>query len=388
MADKKISQLTEATTLTANDTLVLVNSLQTKKATIETLLAFIDEQVQFANLDVNGKVPISQIPASLIGASTYQSAWNASTDSPAIPTAATANKGWYYVVSTAGTTSVSGITDWKVGDWIISNGSAWEKVDNTDALTSWNGRVGAVVPVSGDYNTDLVTEATNKYYTAARVLAEALTGLSTQNAAIASTDSVVVGFGKAQGQINVKENSANKGVAGGYASLGSDNKHLKAEMQVGSVANVIDFTGYSAPAGTAENILFSRQIAAGVLAAGNQFSFNSWYGATSNANNKTLRIYFNTSNSLSGATLIGTLVVTTNSASTTFGRTCGLISDTSIKNGVAGTVSSAGGAGTTVFDPGITVPSVSAGFWVIVSGQKAVSGDVLKLERVLITTAY
>jgi hypothetical protein len=39
-----------------------------------------------------------------------------------------------------------------VGDWIISNGTAWEKVDLTDAVSSVFGRTGAVVGVSTDYS--------------------------------------------------------------------------------------------------------------------------------------------------------------------------------------------------------------------------------------------
>ncbi len=35
--------------------------------------------------------------------------------------------------------------DAQVGDWIISNGITWEKVDNTDAVSSVNGQTGAVV---------------------------------------------------------------------------------------------------------------------------------------------------------------------------------------------------------------------------------------------------
>ncbi|MEO5644455.1 MAG: hypothetical protein ABIQ40_02025 [Bacteroidia bacterium] len=387
MADKKISELTEATTLTVNDTLVLINSLQTKKATIETLLTFIDEQALFANLDVNGKVPVSQIPASLIGASTYQAAWNATSNSPTIPTAATGNKGWYYVVSTAGTTAVDGISDWKVGDWIISNGTAWEKVDNTDALTSWNSRIGAVTPQAGDYTTDQVTEATNQYYTAARVLAEVLTGFAAQNSPIVAADAILAALGKAQGQINARESLSNKGIASGYASLDSSVQHLRAETRAEAKYNVVNTTAATAPTGTAENIIFSHQIGANVFAAGDLLTIGSWVGATSNANTKTWRIYFNTANSLSGAnlTLIATLAVTTNSASTSFNRTCTMTSNITILNGVAGSVSSAGGAGTTALDAGITVPSISAGFWVIVTAQKAVSGDVMRMDRFFIS---
>lgn len=120
-----------------------------------------------ASLDATGKLETSQIPASLIGAANYQGAWNANTNSPALSNGSGA-KGYYYVVTTAGSTSLDGITDWKIGDWAISNGTIWQKVDNTDAVISVFGRIGAIVATSGDYTTDLVTEGSNLYYTTAR----------------------------------------------------------------------------------------------------------------------------------------------------------------------------------------------------------------------------
>jgi hypothetical protein len=66
------------------------------------------------------------------GPLTYQGAWNASTNTPTIPAADPANKGHVYVVSVAGSSDIDGETDWKVKDWIVSNGTAWSKVDNTE----------------------------------------------------------------------------------------------------------------------------------------------------------------------------------------------------------------------------------------------------------------
>jgi hypothetical protein len=97
-----------------------------------------------ATLDAGGTVPLSQIPASLQGGVSYQGTWNATTNSPTI-TSGTGTKGYYYVVSVAGSTDIDGITTWNVGDWIIFNGTAWQKVDNTDAVTSVNGYTGTVV---------------------------------------------------------------------------------------------------------------------------------------------------------------------------------------------------------------------------------------------------
>jgi hypothetical protein len=78
------------------------------------------------------------------GAVTYEGTWNASTNTPTL-TSSVGTQGEYYVVSVAGSTNLNGITDWQPGDWAIFNGSVWEKVDNTDAVTSVNGQTGTVV---------------------------------------------------------------------------------------------------------------------------------------------------------------------------------------------------------------------------------------------------
>jgi hypothetical protein len=121
----------------------------------------------YASLDSNGKVPLVQINDALIGNVNFQGLWNASTNTPTLANPpASGTKGYYYIVSTAGT--FAGIS-FEVGDWIISNGTAWGKVDNTDAVSSVFGRTGNVTASNGDYNTSQVTELTNLYYTEARV---------------------------------------------------------------------------------------------------------------------------------------------------------------------------------------------------------------------------
>lgn len=80
----------------------------------------------------------------------FQGFWNATTNTPAIPTASVYNKGYYYIVSVSGNTNVDGITDWIATDWIVSNGTTWNKVDNTDAVSSVAGKVGAVTLVKAD----------------------------------------------------------------------------------------------------------------------------------------------------------------------------------------------------------------------------------------------
>jgi hypothetical protein len=102
-----------------------------------------------ATLDAGGTVPLSQIPASIQGGVSYQGTWNAATNTPTLSNGV-GTKGYYYVVSVAGSTNLDGITAWNVGDWAIFNGTVWQKVDNTDAVTSVNGYTGTVVLTNTD----------------------------------------------------------------------------------------------------------------------------------------------------------------------------------------------------------------------------------------------
>ncbi len=70
-----------------------------------------------------------------LGSVVYVGAWNAATNSPTIQSGV-GSKGHYYVVSANGATAVDGVNSWMVGDWIIYNGSTWEKVDNTDDVSA------------------------------------------------------------------------------------------------------------------------------------------------------------------------------------------------------------------------------------------------------------
>jgi hypothetical protein len=130
-----------------------------------------------ASLDAGGKVPVSELPAAVLGALSYQGTWDASTNTPTL-TSSVGTKGYYYVVSVAGNTNLNGITDWLVGDWAVFNGSIWQKVDNTETVTSVNGQTGAV-----SLTTTNIAEGTNLYYTdgRARAAISAGTGISYNN---------------------------------------------------------------------------------------------------------------------------------------------------------------------------------------------------------------
>lgn len=100
--------------------------------------------------------------ASVGGGLSYQGTWNASTNTPTL-TSGSGGSGYYYIVATAGSTNLDGITDWQIGDWLLFNGTVWQKIDQSNLVTSVNGQTGAV-----SLSTTDISEGTNLYYTDAR----------------------------------------------------------------------------------------------------------------------------------------------------------------------------------------------------------------------------
>lgn len=94
-----------------------------------------------------GKIDAGVLPASVVGALTYQTTWNGTV--PDITSGP--QKGQYWIVSADNTTALpdSGsttIAEWKIGDWVIFDGTYWSKVDNTDSIISVNN----VFPTNGN----------------------------------------------------------------------------------------------------------------------------------------------------------------------------------------------------------------------------------------------
>jgi len=81
--------------------------------------------------------------ATVPGILNYQGTWNASVNTPTLASS-TGTQGYYYIVGTSGSTNLNGIIDWVVGDWLLFNGSVWQKIDTTDLVTSVAGRTGAI----------------------------------------------------------------------------------------------------------------------------------------------------------------------------------------------------------------------------------------------------
>jgi hypothetical protein len=100
----------------------------TKLATTAYLDSKLGANNGIATLDGGAKLSLAQIPSSLVGALVYQGVWNAGTNTPTLASGV-GTKGNYYKVSVAGTTSIDGNASWNVGDTIVFDGTAWDKID-------------------------------------------------------------------------------------------------------------------------------------------------------------------------------------------------------------------------------------------------------------------
>lgn len=113
-----------------------------------------------ATLDSGGKVPAAQLPSTVMS---YLGVWNATTNTPTLIDG-TGDTGDVYRVSVAGTQDLgSGNITFGVGDWVIYNGTIWEKSSNSDAVVSVNGYTGVVSLVKADIglsNVDNTSDAT------------------------------------------------------------------------------------------------------------------------------------------------------------------------------------------------------------------------------------
>ena len=168
---------------------------------------------------VNGIAPLggdSKIPAAYLPASgSYSGTWNASTNSPTI-TSSSGTNGQFYIVGVAGSTSIDGVSSWSVGDQIRFNGSVWQRVPNTNAVTSVAGKVGVVTLDKNDVglgNVDNTSDINKPISTATQI---ALNGKSDTSHTHSSATTSVAGF------MSASDKTKLDGVATGATANSSD----------------------------------------------------------------------------------------------------------------------------------------------------------------------
>ena len=215
-----------------------------------------------ASLDANGKVPLAQLPNSIME---YKGTWDADTNTPTLANGAGNSDpaiGDVYRVTVAGTTDFgAGNISFEIGDYAILNDSKiWERAVTSEivgGVSSVNGEVGDVVLSSADldhsqavtanwtvaddssikahldelaermvvveaYDTDDITEGSNLYFTEARVLASVLTGYTSAGSTLAATDSVLQAFQKLDAELEDKVNAAGAAAAAPVQSVNGE----------------------------------------------------------------------------------------------------------------------------------------------------------------------
>lgn len=146
-----------------------VSELSNTNITVNSIASSIGASNGIAPLNSDSKVDETYLPQSILGATKFKGIWAANSntitssdidiDGGVMPTSSEANNGWYFIVIEDGATEIDGIDDWSIGDWIISLGNVWKKVDNTDSVSIVNGKTGAVV-----LNVDDIEETETKKY--------------------------------------------------------------------------------------------------------------------------------------------------------------------------------------------------------------------------------
>jgi len=204
---------TQATTTSITYTPV---SLATGGNTQFATTKFVTDEINYllvhpnglAGTDSSGKIPLSLMPAGVTGSLNYQGTWNAATNTPALASGV-GTKGYYYKVSTAGSTSLDGISNWLVGDDVVFDGTTWDKINGSATeVTSVNTFTGAVtlttasIPESGSLyflNSDRLGATVISFYTYP----------SSNLGPLANTDTFSTALSKIQYQLNSGVSSYN-----------------------------------------------------------------------------------------------------------------------------------------------------------------------------------
>ena len=129
----------------------------------------------------DGKIDINDLPDTVVGGLQYKGVYDASVAGSIVP-----EMGDYYIVSESGNYDPAGgvhtaanpeLKYFLVGDWAIYNGaeSGWAKIDNTDAVKTVNGQIGAVKTYKGVYSEEA------DYYAGDWVLVNGILYLAVQN---------------------------------------------------------------------------------------------------------------------------------------------------------------------------------------------------------------
>lgn len=221
--DRIINAGVGVTDVVDEDGVTLLGSEEANKSiatvTPSAIHAVHEDSVDAANgvapLDSLRKVPVANLPDFLMGQMIYGGTVNSSgtatlssnakaklglsSATVALPNTPTDTyEGIYFLGdSTCANSTVKGVASFSVGDWLIAAGSAWKKIDNTDAVTSVNGDVGPVILGGSDIEHD--TQADPTKTTVSANINKLASDLATTAATIMVTNGTIGAAGEQSG---------------------------------------------------------------------------------------------------------------------------------------------------------------------------------------------
>lgn len=216
-----------ATSLTVTSLISDVNGQGNRLTTLEGAAERTANKGQaggYAALDGTGRVPLSQLPAAVTGAMTYQGTWDPVTNTPTL-TSGSGTRGYYYTVTRPGSTSLDGHNRWYTGDKAAFNGTVWEKFDGVDGeVLSVNG-----IPPGPDGNVTIPLATSADLISAADPNGLGATNVQDQLNTLGSrqaTDHATIGDNTTRiGNLETgKQSKFEKGQPNGYASLDNGGK--------------------------------------------------------------------------------------------------------------------------------------------------------------------
>jgi len=190
---------------------------------------------------VAGKVPTSQLPSNIVNAMNYAGVWNARDNAPTL-TSGAGTTGAVYRVFVAGTTTLDGQNQWNLGDYVVFNGTTWDKWDGTPLeVTSVAGRTGAVVLTASDIGglADVATSGSYNDLSDAPALADVATSGSYNDLSDTPTIPTLVSQLTNDRGYLVAANLAP------YSTASTVNAQLALKANIASLANVATSGSYT-----------------------------------------------------------------------------------------------------------------------------------------------
>lgn len=144
----------------------------------------------YAPLDGSAKVPYANLPSALM---TYKGAWNPTTNTPTLANGV-GLIGDTYRASVDGASTAPIVDNWFAGDFIIYNGTIWQRSPLADGVVSVNGQSGIVILTRGNLTDSTagadgisVTGGTNAVWGSGTSIAQ-LQSSAVQSGFLSSTD--------------------------------------------------------------------------------------------------------------------------------------------------------------------------------------------------------